>query len=178
MVNKTGIAGCCAASNFYNLGGAHGYVTAKNQEEFDKQTIDRYSFSSVNIAICNYQQVTTMSYLETQGWRKEKVGSLWVFTISYNEIMAYKAKRKLKARKEKKISLSEKMDFYLFCQFRSNSPLLKTEKEELENIYGVKIPDRFLGSLNKTVLFNSIKTLRSIARKKAKNSESSEFKAA
>ena len=80
-LTSAGIQGCCVGSNFYNLGGAHGHPTAKDQDEFNSWLCSR-GVSSINIAITNYQQQKTRNYLINAGWKTEKVGSLYISTIS------------------------------------------------------------------------------------------------
>lgn len=90
MVNRGSVSGCCASSNFYNLGAAHGHVLADSQEKFD-QAIIAHGYSSINIAIINASQYQTKlrQYLETQGWKIESVGGLYLCSISYNNLYKY-----------------------------------------------------------------------------------------
>jgi hypothetical protein len=93
-MNRTGVTGCCASSNFYNVGGAHGYHAPKDQDAWDDQ-IQKCGYTEINICITNYTQTKVREYMNTQGWTTTKVGGLYISSISYNDLVKYyNAKKK------------------------------------------------------------------------------------
>ena len=102
-MNSTGITGCCSGRNFYNLGGAHGHFTAKDQDDFNKQ-LYKLIESSINIAITNESQAKTREYLDRAGWHNQKVSErLWCSTISGSNFREAKNKWLISRVPEKKV---------------------------------------------------------------------------
>lgn len=59
--------GCCAASNFYNVGGAHGHKTADSQEQFELWMVGLKE-NSINYSLTNEDQDQTREYMKVAGW--------------------------------------------------------------------------------------------------------------
>lgn len=105
---RTGaVTGCCNSMNFYNLGGAHGHRTAKDQNEFEDWLAAR-GHESINIAITNSEQSKTRTYLEAAGWKTEKVAHLWISTISGNDLNKVKQRVWARQAEEQKRALEQK----------------------------------------------------------------------
>ena len=90
-METSSVSGCCEATILYNLGGAHGFPTAKNQEEFDKliQKNRMHEFNRVIIAITNDAQRKVQEYLKNQGWAVQKQGTLYVHSIRKADLRKY-----------------------------------------------------------------------------------------
>lgn len=87
------VSGCCEATLLYNLGGAHGFPTAKDQEAFDKlihdQMYKKSNFNRVIIAITNDAQRKVQEFLKTQGWAVQKQGTLYIHSIRKTDLRKY-----------------------------------------------------------------------------------------
>lgn len=84
------VSGCCGATILYNLGGAHGFPSAKDQEAFDKLVHYQMSyFDRVIIAITNDAQRKVQEYLKTQGWAVQKQGTLYIHSIRKADLRKY-----------------------------------------------------------------------------------------
>lgn len=81
-------AGCCNAYIYADLGGAHGHMTAVNQNAFDAR-VKKLPKSSVNVCITNSSQGRTRKFLEAQGWETKKVGHLFVHTVNGSDLRKY-----------------------------------------------------------------------------------------
>lgn len=68
MSKRTLLEGCCRASWFYDLGGAHGVDSADSFEEFAKNMHDQ-GCNEVNLAITVKFQSDEEGYLRKMGWR-------------------------------------------------------------------------------------------------------------
>lgn len=101
------VTGCCHSMNFYNLGGAHGHRTAKDQNEFEDWLAAR-GYESINIAITNAEQSKTRTYLEAAGWKTEKVGYLWISTISSSGLQKVNQRVWARQAEERKQALEKK----------------------------------------------------------------------
>jgi vacuolar-type H+-ATPase subunit F/Vma7 len=89
-METSSVSGCCEATILYNLGGAHGFPTAKDQETFDKSILYQISdFNRVIIAITNDAQRKVQEYLKNQGWATQKQGTLYVHSIRKADLRKY-----------------------------------------------------------------------------------------
>lgn len=89
-METSSVSGCCEATILYNLGGAHGFRTAKDQETFDKSILYQISdFNRVIIAITNDAQRKVQEFLKTQGWAVQKQGTLYVHSIRKADLRKY-----------------------------------------------------------------------------------------
>lgn len=90
-MKTSSVSGCCEATILYNLGGAHGFPTAKTQEEFDRliQKNRMHDFNRVIIAITNDAQRKVQEFLKTQGWATQKQGTLYVHSIRRADLRKY-----------------------------------------------------------------------------------------
>lgn len=116
------IQGCCVGQNFYNLGGAHGHMTAKDQDQFN-EWLSQKTGSGINIAITNSQQNKTRDYLIKAGWDTKKVGSLYISTISATDFATFKSRARAEIEAKKKVAAEERK---------------KKEEERLKHIANVK----------------------------------------
>lgn len=96
-MRSSAIAGCCGGRNIYNLGGAHGWPRARDQDEFDEKLVKRQPLS-INIAITSPEQDREREYLGHAGFEHKKVGDLWISTISYNDLVRYQARARGRLR--------------------------------------------------------------------------------
>lgn len=164
--------GCCEARIFYNVGRAHSHPRAENYEQF-LDWISNKSRSSVNICITNWQQNVEREYLEKMGWKTEKVGSLYVHTISGTALFSViklfrEEKRKLELEKKKSslnsLGMKEKAPIKLthitslIGKKDSYNPITARDLKDLQDSYGIIFPHQ-ASHYNNYYTWNRIETL-------------------
>lgn len=74
MLSISNTPGCCKAFNLYNLGGAHGHPTAKDQTQFNEWLASRINNKyAVYYAFVTPYQAKSVEYLEGAGFTKTQV---------------------------------------------------------------------------------------------------------
>lgn len=99
MIAVSGITGCCQGRNFHRVGGTHGVPNYPNQDAFDRALYSKYPLY-INIVVTNFDQFRAREYLAVGGWKTEKVGMLWISTISHTDFNRYKTSLQIKWREE------------------------------------------------------------------------------
>lgn len=122
-ISVSNIQGCCHGYNFYNLGGAHQYQTARDQNQFDDWLATKL-FSTINIAITNHNQAKTREYLKNAGWKTHQVGNLWISTIDYTTFNNHRLKTLARQREEAKLKEAERK--------KKEEELRKQQQEKLK----------------------------------------------
>ena len=107
------VAGCCAATNLYNVGGAHSYPRAKDQEEWDLRFLNQeWRIRSLVFCITNSEQAIERGYLEKMGFKTSKHEyGLYMSVISQSDLIKYMNSRNAELKqyqKEKKEGLKPK----------------------------------------------------------------------
>jgi len=152
------VSGCCEATVLYNLGGAHGFSTAKDQEAFDKLVQYKMSqFNRVIIAITNDAQRKVQGFLKAQGWETQKQGTLYIHSIRKADLRKYFdsliPKKELKVKKTYSgkiyavdvlniLGFHRNTDQYLFRRSWFRGLSLSQDRlicQKIEKIYGIKI---------------------------------------
>lgn len=67
-MNRIALEGCCAASWFFNLGGAHDVPEYSDYDTFLKD-MSQKGYNSLNICVVNSYQDQAHEYLKRMGWK-------------------------------------------------------------------------------------------------------------
>lgn len=152
-------AGCCRTYILADLGGVHGHVRARNQDEFDRRVEERLrgwaTYYSI-VAITNTSQQPERRYLEAQGWTPvegfKSSNSLVMHSITVGAFRTYMNK-KVKETRARKFGAKPKpvrVDTGVFlsdvrriirqtqnthCGF----PIVQGTRQVLNNIYNVTL---------------------------------------
>lgn len=100
----TATAGCCAAYNLYNLGGAHGHIRHPNLLSFVTEVKNRISGARavVYYAFSNGGQSKEREYLTEIGFETKRLGSIHISTITGTNLRKFFAESPVFEEERKK----------------------------------------------------------------------------